>query len=59
MTVRQKLSSEARFLIREYALRVARKAYPGATIEVHVGHHIEDDGRVERRVTVVPEGHQE
>ena len=53
MATVKKLSSEAKFLIREYALRVARKKHPGAVIEVEVGDYVDDDGRVARSVTVV------
>lgn len=55
MAAREKLSSEAKFLLREYALRVARKKHPRAEIDVQVGDYLDDDGEVERIVTISPD----
>lgn len=55
MGVRQKLSHEAKGLIREYALRVARKNHPEADIDVWVDDYVDDNGRVARTVTITPE----
>ena len=54
MTPGEKLSDEAKMLIREYVLRVTQKKYPDAIINVQVGDRCDDNGRVERRVTIKP-----
>ena len=54
MPPKTKLSHEAKLLIREYALRVARKKHPGAQIDVHVDDYVDEDGRVSRTVMVIP-----
>lgn len=53
MARRERLSNEAKRLFREYALRVARKEHPNAVIKVRVGDFVEEDGRVERTVTIL------
>ena len=53
MPTKTKLSNEARRLLAEYALQVASKKHPGAKINVWVGEYVEENGTVDRRVTVV------
>jgi hypothetical protein len=48
----QKLSDEARFLVREYALQVARKEHPSAVIDVLVDEYADEDGHIGRRVII-------
>ena len=55
MGVKEKLSNEAKVLIREYALRLARKKHPDATIDVQVGDYVDENGRVPRTVTIIPD----
>ena len=50
----KKLSHEAKFLIREYALHVMRKRHPNSLVEVEIGDYVNEDGKVERTVRVLP-----
>lgn len=52
MIAGQKLSDEAKLLLRAYAVHVARKEDPDAIIEVRVGDFVDSDGSVERTVRV-------
>jgi hypothetical protein len=55
VTNKDKLSPEAKLLIREYALRVARKKHPHATIDVEGADYADENGQIERTVTVTSE----
>jgi hypothetical protein len=55
MGKRRRLTPEAKLLIREYGLRVARKKHPEALIDVQVGDYVDENGRVERTVTITPD----
>lgn len=52
MIAGEKLSDEAKLLLRAYAVHVARKDDPNAIIEVSVGDYVDSNGQVERTVHI-------
>lgn len=55
MIERKIVPPEARMLMRTYALKKARKKYPGRVVDVVVNKYFNADGRVSRQVILADE----